>query len=119
MQYLELKEMIFHAYHGVLEQERKVGNTYVIDLKIYFDLEQAMHSDDLADTVNYVSIYEIVKQEMLLPSNLIEHVAGRIIKHIRIDFPQIKNIEIRLAKKNPPFGGDIKETAVGIMNYKL
>jgi dihydroneopterin aldolase len=113
-QYLELKEMIFHACHGVLEQERKVGNTYTVDLKIYFDFDRAMYSDDVKDTVDYASVYEIVKREMSKPSNLIEHVAGRIVKQIRTDFPQIKNIEIRLAKKNPPFGGDIKEAAAVI-----
>ena len=114
MQYIELKEMIFHAYHGVLEQERKIGNSYFVDLKIHFDFNQVLESDNLHDTINYVSIYEIVKIEMAIPSNLIEHVAGRIIKHIKNDFPQVQSIEIRLAKKNPPFGGDIKETAVVI-----
>jgi dihydroneopterin aldolase len=118
MQYLELKKMFFHSYHGVMEQERKVGNTYIIDLKVYFDFDQATHSDNLEDTINYALIYEIVKQEMAVPSKLIEHVAGRIIRHIRIDFPQVKNMEIRLAKKNPPFGGDIEEVAV-VINTKL
>jgi dihydroneopterin aldolase len=112
MYYLELKEMIFHAYHGVMEQERKVGNSYTVDLKIRFDFRQALDTDDLNDTINYASVYEIVKQEMALPSKLIEHVAGRIIQHIRTDFPLVESIEIRLAKRNPPFGGDIKESAV-------
>jgi dihydroneopterin aldolase len=114
MQYIELKEMIFHAYHGVMEQERKVGNTYTVDLKIYFDFREAMRTDDLTHTIHYASVYEIVKQEMAVPSQLIEHVAGRILKHLRDVFPQIEVIEIRLAKKNPPFGGDIREAAVGI-----
>jgi dihydroneopterin aldolase len=114
MQYLELKEMIFHGYHGIMEQERKVGNVYTVDLKIYFDFKQAMVTDNLNDTINYASVYEIIKQEMAIPSYLIEHVAGRIIRHIQTDFPQIENLEIRLAKKNPPFGGDLKEAAVVI-----
>jgi dihydroneopterin aldolase len=114
MQYIELKEMTFHAYHGVLEQEKKVGNTYFVDLKLHFDFDKVIDSDNLNDTINYASVYEIVKTEMTVSSNLIEHVAGRIIKHINSDFPQIQAIEIRLAKKNPPFGGDIKETAVVI-----
>ena len=114
MQYIELKEMIFHAYHGVMEQERKVGNTFTVDLKIYFDFREAMRTDDLNHTIHYASVYEIVKQEMALPSLLIEHVAGRILTRLRDVFPQIQAIEIRLAKKNPPFGGDIREAAVGI-----
>jgi dihydroneopterin aldolase len=49
---------------------------------------------------------------MLIPSNLIEHVAGRILARLRRDFPLILTLEIRLAKRNPPFGGDIREAAV-------
>ncbi|MCL1938291.1 MAG: dihydroneopterin aldolase [Candidatus Azobacteroides sp.] len=115
MQYIELKEMNFYAYHGVMEQERKVGNTYTVDLKIYFDFREAMRTDNLNDTIHYAFVYEIIKQEMTIPSHLIEHVAGRILQRLHNDFPQIQSIEIRLAKKNPPFGGDIRETAVGII----
>lgn len=112
MQYLELKQMTFHGYHGVMEQEKIVGNTYIIDLLIYFDFSTAMISDDIHDTINYVAIYNIIKQEMSIPSNLIEHLAGRILDQIKKSFPQVEKLDIRLAKKNPPFGGDIKETAV-------
>lgn len=112
MQYLELKEMVFHGYHGVLEQEKKVGNTYTVDLKIFFDLTAAFKTDYLSDTINYAEIYEVVKQQMNISSNLIEHLAFRIVHEIKKKFPLIKEIEIRLAKKNPPFGGDIKEVAI-------
>ena len=112
MEYLELKEMIFHAFHGVAEQERKVGNRYTVDLKLSFDFRRAMDTDALEDTVNYALIYETVKQEMAIPSRLIEHVAGRIVRRIRKDFPVIETVEIRLAKRNPPFGGDVREAAV-------
>ena len=114
MQYIELKEMTFHAYHGVLEQEKKVGNTFIINLKIHFDFQKAILTDNLNDTINYASVYEFVKQEMAISSQLIEHVAGRIIQRLQEEFPIIEKIEIRLAKKNPPFGGDIKEAAVVI-----
>lgn len=112
MQYLELKGMNFFAYHGVFPQERKVGNTYVVDLKLFADFCQAMQSDRLEDTINYVSVYELIKEEMAIPSNLIEHVAARIIHRIKQTFSTIEKVEIRLAKKNPPFGGDICEVAV-------
>lgn len=112
MQYLEFKELIFHSYHGVMPQERKVGNRYTIDLKLYFDFQRASQTDNLDDTINYASVYESIKQEMAIPSNLIEHVADRIIQRIKRDFPRIETVAIRLAKQNPPFGGDVKEVAV-------
>lgn len=116
MQYLELKKMIFHAYHGVLEEERKQGNTYILDLKVYLNFQEAIVTDDLNDSINYVSIYKIVKREMGISSHLIEHVAGRIVKCIQINFPKITHIELRLAKKKLYFGKNIKEVAVFITN---
>ena len=114
MQYLELKDLSFHAYHGVMEQEKIVGNTYVVNLKLFFDFTKAMQSDDLDDTVNYALVYEIVKQEMNIHADLIEHLAFRIVNQIKNMFTQIEEIEIRLAKKNPPIGGDMDESAVVI-----
>ena len=118
MNWIELKGMIFQAFHGVSIQERKVGNSYTVDLKFELDIRKAAETDLLDDTVNYASVYAIVKEEMAIPSNLIEHAANRIIRHIRMDFPQIQTIEIRLAKQNPPFGGDIREAAVIMADYK-
>ena len=112
MDWIELNDMTFHAFHGIGEQERKIGNTYTVNLKFELDIRKAAQTDCLDDTVDYVSIYAIVKEEMKIPSNLIEYVAHRIVRHIRADFPSIKTIEIRLAKQNPPFGGDIREVAV-------
>jgi dihydroneopterin aldolase len=112
--YIELKEMIFYAYHGVSEQERKVGNTYLVDLKLQLDFSPAMQTDDLNDTINYAAVYDLVKKEMDIPSNLLEHIAGRIIKRIAERFPAISCIEIRLAKQNPPIQGEMKESAVYI-----
>lgn len=112
MDHIELKQMNFYAYHGVSAQERTVGNTYTVDLRFGLDLRPAALSDSLSDTVNYASVYAAVREEMLIPSNLIEHVAGRILARLRRDFPLILTLEIRLAKRNPPFGGDIREAAV-------
>jgi len=109
---IELKKMIFHAYHGVMEQERIAGNTYRIDLKLFLDLSKAIESDKLEDTINYAEIFDLVKTEMAIPSRLLEHVAGRIVKKIRQAYPHISKVRIRLAKNNPPIEGEIREAAV-------
>ncbi|MDR2806416.1 MAG: dihydroneopterin aldolase [Dysgonamonadaceae bacterium] len=118
MSWIELKQMIFYAFHGVNAQERKVGNTYTVDLKFEWDIRKAAETDLLADTINYATVYALVREEMAIPSHLIEHVAGRIIRRLRQDFPGIETIELRLAKQNPPFGGDIREAAVVIISRK-
>ena len=109
---ITLQAMKFYAYHGVLEQERRVGNTFVVDLTLTAPLEKAVQSDLLEDTINYAEVYELTKQEMNIPSQLLEHVAGRICRALRHHFPQIEQIEIRVSKLNPPFGGDVHSASV-------
>ena len=109
---ITLQAIKFYAYHGVLEQERRVGNTFVVDLTLTAPLEKAVQSDQLEDTINYAADYELTKQEMNIPSQLLEHVAGRICRALRHHFPQIEQIEIRVSKLNPPFGGDVHSASV-------
>ena len=89
---IKLQTMTFYAYHGVAQQETKVGNTFIVDLKITAPLEKAVWSDDLRDTINYADVYEVVKREMAVPSRLLEHVAGRIVKALKVKFPMIAEI---------------------------
>ena len=112
MNRIELKGMTFYAFHGVDIQERKIGNTYTVDLQFELDIQKAAETDHLNDTVNYASVYAIVKEEMAIPSNLLEHAANRIIQAIKLAFPQILKIQIRLAKLCPPVGGEMEEAAV-------
>ena len=107
-----LNKMKFYAFHGVMEQEQKVGNTFIVDLKLYADLSKASETDNLLDAINYAEIYNIVKTEMEIPSKLLEHVAGRILRKIKNDFPDIEKLEICLAKERPPMGGEIESAAV-------
>jgi len=109
---IELKNMKFYAFHGVAEQERIVGNHFVVDLLLTAPLEPAVESDQLSDTINYAEVYAVVKREMSIPSLLLEHVAGRIMKNLKAQFPLLTTIEIRLAKLTPPFGGDVESAAV-------
>lgn len=109
---VKLNDMRFYAYHGVLPQETKVGNYYVVNLHIDADLSSACESDDVNDTVNYAIIYDLVKAEMEKPSKLLEHLAMRILKSIKESFPHILYIEVRLAKNNPPIRGEVKSAEV-------
>jgi len=109
---IELRRMTFYAYHGVAPQETRVGNTFIVDLILTAPLENAVWSDDLSDTINYATVYETVKAEMAIPSRLLEHAAGRILKALKERFPQITEVELVLSKLNPPFGGDIHSASI-------
>ena len=114
MECIELKKMIFHSYHGMTEQERIVGNNYRIDLKVFLDLSKAIESDKIEDTINYADVFDLIKEEMTIPSHLLEHVAGRIVQKIKQNYSYISKITIRLAKIKPPIAGEIQEAAVVI-----
>jgi len=65
--YIFLKDVRFHAFHGVMPQERKVGGYFLVSVKAGYPLEQAIKSDNVADTLNYAELYELVKREMMQP----------------------------------------------------
>ena len=66
---IELEKMRFYAYHGVMPQETKVGNDFVVDLILTAPLEQAVKSDELDDTINYAAVYAVVKEQMDITSD--------------------------------------------------
>ena len=101
-----LQNLRFHAFHGVMPQERLTGNDYRIDLKINYSLDDAVVTDEVEDTLNYATIYQLTKQEMEKPSKLVENVAYRIAKSLIDHFPTIKEVYIKVAKCNPPMGAD-------------
>ena len=112
--YISLRNVRFHAFHGVMPQERKVGADFLVNLRVGYPLEQAMQSDEVSDTLNYAALYEVVKAEMMQPSNLLEHVAGRIADAVVKRFPQVTSIDLDLTKQNPPMGADCDGAGVEI-----
>lgn len=110
--YIYLDDLRFHAFHGVMPQERLTGNDYTIDIKIGYDVSLAMVSDNVDDTLNYAEVYKIVDQEMGVPSQLLERVAYRIGDRLSRKFTSITSINIKLTKLNPPFGADCKGAGV-------
>ena len=112
--YILLENSRFFAYHGVAPQETTVGNEFVVSLRLKTDIARAMESDDVADTVNYAEIHQAVKEEMDIPSKLLEHVAGRIVRRLFNDFPTIESIDLKLSKRNPPMGADIETAGVEV-----
>lgn len=116
--YIFLKDLHFFAHHGVGEQETRVGNEFTIDLRIKTDIAKAMRTDNVDDTVSYADIYEVIKQEMNIPSKLLEHVVGRIAHRLFRDFPTIEALELKLYKRNPPMGADIAAAGVEVCSNR-
>ena len=103
-----------YGYHGCMEEEARVGRSFVVDVEVEADLSKAASTDKISDTVNYVTIYEIVKEEMKVRANLIEHVGKRIYDHLRKTFPAITKAKVKVTKLNPPINGTVDSVSVVI-----
>ncbi len=115
---IELEGMEFKAYHGCLEQEKVRGNFFTVDFRGELDLSAAAESDNLRDTLNYADIYDIVSYEMSIPSELLENVAGRILKAIAEQYPQLVSFSVRVSKKKPPVDGVVQWSRVTLFHKK-
>ena len=105
---LELEGMEFHSFHGVLEREKAAGNLFVVDFRGILDMRAAAKSDALEDAMDYSKIYDVVAEQMAVPSELLEHVAGRIVEAIAAQFPQLESCSVRVSKRRPPEAGIVQ-----------
>lgn len=104
--YILLQGLHFHARIGVGEQERIVGNEYVLDLRLGYPFAGAMESDSVVDTLNYAEVFNVVREAMNRPVRLLEAAAGSIVEELCGQFPKIESIDLKLVKLNPPMGAD-------------
>lgn len=110
--YILLRGVHFHAFIGVGEQERSVGNDYILDLRIGYSLANAMKSDDVMDTLNYAEVYDLIKNVMQHPMKLLEAAAGCIVDNLTATYKGIESIDLKLIKLNPPMGADCEGAGV-------
>ncbi|MFM1753181.1 MAG: hypothetical protein RLZZ236_120 [Bacteroidota bacterium] len=115
---IKLKNIRTFSYHGCLIEESKIGSDYRVDLEVKTDLRKSCASDKLADTVDYVLLNQIVVDEMAIRSELLEHVAHRIIVRVFAEAPSVSRIKIGVSKINPPIGGDVEVVTVELEEYR-
>ena len=115
MSTIAIEGMTFRAYHGCMEEEQVIGNTFLVDLYLEADTAKAEQSDDLNDTTDYAEAYNIVKREIEVPSKLLEHVGRRILDAVKKKFPDIVSAELKVAKMNPPINGQAHSVSVTLM----
>ncbi|MDP2686876.1 MAG: dihydroneopterin aldolase [Aequorivita sp.] len=111
---IRLKNIKIYAFHGCLIEEGQIGSDYLVNLSVKADLKKAANSDALADTVDYVMLQQIVREEMAMRAKLLEHVAKRIIDSIFLKLHIVNEVKVTVAKRNPPIGGDVAEVSVTI-----
>ncbi len=109
---IKIKNIRVYAYHGCLIEEGKIGSDYRVDLSVKANLKKSAKTDHLADTVDYVHLNKIVKQEMAIRTKLLETVADRILDRILLEIPLADETKVKVSKLNPPIGGNVEMVTI-------
>ena len=109
---IHLENIRTFSHHGCMPEETIIGSDYRVDLWIEANLNEAADSDDLTKTPDYVVLHQIVVDEMAFSSKLLEHVCRRILDRIKLEVVRVEGARVRVAKINPPIGGDVSSVSV-------
>ena len=109
---IQVNNIKLYANHGCLEEEAKIGSWYRVDVQVSANLDKSSVTDNLNDTVDYVQLNHIVKEEMVIRSKLLEEVANRILDRFFLELKMIKSATVSVAKLNPPIGGNVQEVVI-------
>jgi len=113
-----LEGLEFHAYHGVYPHERDSGNWFEVDIAIETDFSDGARTDELSGTVNYETLFRIIKEEMEKPSKLLETVAAGIADNVLLQLPKVTSVELKISKLNPPIGGKCRKAAISLRTVR-
>ena len=109
---IDLEGMDFRAFHGCYELEQQTGSHFEVSLRITTELGTVAEEDDVTKAVNYLTVYEVVREQMQRTQHTIERVAQNIIDALHERFPQICETECRVTKIAPPLGGKVARVSV-------
>ncbi|CAL5072839.1 unnamed protein product [Urochloa decumbens] len=116
---LVLRGLQFHGFHGVKQEEKTLGQKFVVDVDAWMDLSTAGETDSISDTVSYTDIYRIVKDVVEGPSqNLLESVAHRIASATLLEFQQISAVRVEVKKPHVAVQGILDYLGVEIVRYR-
>lgn len=107
MNRVELVDMHFYAYHGCFEEEQIIGNNFLVNFWAEVDMSKPAATDNIEDALNYQEVYNVIKEQMMIKSHLLENVARRILDAVKAKFPYIEKAEVQISKINPPLGGKV------------
>ncbi len=119
MDYIYLSQMEFYGFHGVLPEEKKLGQRFIVDVKLQLDLKKAGKTDRLEESVNYADVFETCKEVVEGRTfNLIETVAENIADELLSRFKKIQICTVKVIKPDPPISGHYQSVAVEITRQR-
>lgn len=115
---ISLEDVLLHGYHGVMEQEKKVGNEFSLTVEAEMIPPEGCLTDSLQGTISYAEMYDVVREEFAKRADLIEHVAHRIASALLLRWPQIETVKVKLTKMAPPIPSFAGRSAVTLQLHR-
>jgi dihydroneopterin aldolase len=109
---IHLENLEFYAYHGCYKEEQIAGTMFIVNVTLETNMDKPADSDNINDALNYQLAYDVIKHEMTIRSNLLEHVAKRMLDALFKKFSQLEHVTLKIAKMHPPIGGIMKSVSV-------
>jgi len=110
-----VKGLALHAYHGVMQHEGKVGQTFKLDLVLDMSLSQASRTDKLAHTVGYDQVVEVATQAFCARRyRLVEAAAGAVADAVLERFAQVSAVRVTVHKPHAPIAATFEDVGVTI-----
>lgn len=103
-----------YAHHGCLDEEGRIGCNYTVDVTMETDFTEAAQTDDLTKTIDYVIVYNIVREQMGIRAKLLEQVGQRIVDALKKEFSTLKKLSVKVTKLNPPMNGHVDKVSIVI-----
>lgn len=97
---VHLHNLMFHSFHGMFKEERILGNNFEINVDVSFDVPDKITR--LQQSVDYVSLYAIIKEIMDVPTQLLETVVQDLAERFHLFDNKIRIVSISIKKLNPP-----------------
>ncbi|MCX6202947.1 MAG: dihydroneopterin aldolase [Bacteroidetes bacterium] len=98
---ISLDKLVFFGYHGLYAEEKKLGNTYIVDITIDFIPKQSV-INHLDQTIDYVQVYALVKKWMEIPTPLLETLVGNMAEDILSEQPLAEKVMVKITKGHLP-----------------
>jgi dihydroneopterin aldolase len=111
--------LAIHAYHGVMEHEGTVGQTFLLDLELGIDLAEASRSDRIASTVSYNEVVDCVSRAFCADRfRLVEAAAGAVAEAVLAHFPRITRVRVTVHKPHAPVPATFTDVGVSILRER-
>ena len=99
---IHLHNLLFHSFHGMYKEEKILGNDFEVSVDVSIKAQENITK--LRQSVDYVSLYSIIKQVMDQPTPLLEKLVQELAEKIRLLDEKIEGVSISIKKLNPPIG---------------